>query len=61
MKTPKRPETIDAGSNVLAGTSTNEIIEQARNMLAKKPDWKNPYGDGHAGKYMVDILLEAGT
>ncbi len=53
----ERPETIDAGSNVLAGTSTHEIIEQARNMLAKQPDWKNPYGNGHAGKYMVDILV----
>ncbi len=54
----ERPETIDAGSNVLAGTSTHQIIEQARNMLSKKPDWKNPYGDGHAGKYMVDILVK---
>jgi len=27
-------------------------------MLTKKPDWKNPYGDGHAGKYMVDILVK---
>jgi hypothetical protein len=28
-------------------------------MLLKKPDWKNPCGDGHAGKYMVDILVGA--
>ncbi len=56
----ERPETVEAGSNVLAGTDTNAIIEQARKMFTKKPDWKNPYGDGHAGKYMVDILLENG-
>ena len=45
----------------MAGTRTHEIIEQARNMRRKKPDWKNPYGDGHAGKYTGDILLDAGT
>ncbi len=56
----ERPETIDAGSNVLAGTSTTTIIEKSRMMLTKKPDWKNPFGDGHAGKYMVDILVENG-
>jgi len=28
-------------------------------MLDKKPGWKNPYGDGHAGKRMMDVLVEA--
>jgi UDP-N-acetylglucosamine 2-epimerase len=25
----------------------------------KKPDWTNPYGDGHAARRMVEILMEA--
>jgi len=28
-------------------------------MLDKEPGWKNPYGDGHAGKRMMDVLVEA--
>ena len=56
----ERPETIDVGSNVLAGTDAHIIIEKSRIMLEKKPGWKNPYGDGHAGRRMVDVLVEAG-
>jgi UDP-N-acetylglucosamine 2-epimerase (non-hydrolysing) len=46
------------GSNILAGTDAQTIIEKSRIMLDKKPGWKNPYGDGHAGRRMVDILVE---
>jgi UDP-N-acetylglucosamine 2-epimerase (non-hydrolysing) len=56
----ERPETLDVGSNVLAGTDAQTILEKSRIMLDKKPDWKNPYGDGHAAKRMVDILVEEG-
>jgi UDP-N-acetylglucosamine 2-epimerase (non-hydrolysing) len=54
----ERPETLDVGSNILAGTDAQTIIEKSRIMLDKKPGWKNPYGDGHAGRRMVDILVE---
>ena len=27
---------------------------------SQKPGWKNPYGDGHAARRMVDVLVEAG-
>ena len=56
----ERPETLDVGSNVLAGTDAQTILEKSRIMLDKKPDWKNPYGDGHAGRRMVDILVKEG-
>jgi len=29
-------------------------------MLDKKPGWKNPYGDDHATRWMVDVLVETG-
>ena len=56
----ERPETLDVGSNVLAGTDARTILEKSRIMLDKKPGWKNPYGDGHAARRMVDVLVEAG-
>jgi UDP-N-acetylglucosamine 2-epimerase (non-hydrolysing) len=56
----ERPETLDVGANVLAGTDTDTIIGKSREMLTRLPDWQNPYGDGHAGKRMVDILRDAG-
>jgi len=56
----ERPETLDVGSNVLAGTDAQTIVGKSRIMLDKKPGWKNPYGDGHAGQRMVDILVKEG-
>jgi UDP-N-acetylglucosamine 2-epimerase (non-hydrolysing) len=56
----ERPETLDVGSNVLAGTDAQTILEKSRIMLNKKPGWTNPYGDGLAGQRMVDILMKKG-
>jgi UDP-N-acetylglucosamine 2-epimerase (non-hydrolysing) len=51
----ERPETITAGANVLAGTSPEQIQESARKMLLRHKKWKNPYGDGTAGRTIVTI------
>jgi len=59
-KNTERPETLDVGSNDLAGTDAHTVLEKSRIMLDKKPGWKNPYGDGHAARRMVDVLVEAG-
>ena len=56
----ERPETLDVGSNVLAGTDAQTVLEKSRIMLDKKPGWNNPYGDGHAARRMVGVLVEAG-
>jgi UDP-N-acetylglucosamine 2-epimerase (non-hydrolysing) len=53
----ERPETVDVGSNVVAGAGKN-IVSSAKKMLEKKTEWNNPYGDGTAGKIMIDSLLE---
>lgn len=52
----ERPETIDAGSNILAGVDSQRILESARFMLDKKRNWLNPFGDGKAGESIVKIL-----
>ncbi len=51
----ERPETIEVGANVLAGTGANEILASAGQMLARSGTWENPYGDGIAGRTIVTI------
>lgn len=52
----ERPETISVGSNMLAGTDPDKIVECAKTMVARKNSWINPFGDGTTGKQIVDIL-----
>ncbi|MHA1410729.1 MAG: non-hydrolyzing UDP-N-acetylglucosamine 2-epimerase, partial [Candidatus Odinarchaeia archaeon] len=53
----ERPETIDVGSNMLAGVKSEEILNCVRFMLEKKTKWQNPFGDGDAGNKIVEIVL----
>jgi UDP-N-acetylglucosamine 2-epimerase (non-hydrolysing) len=53
----ERPETLEVGSNVLAGTNQNRILEGVKIMLSKKRNWENPFGDGRAGVKIVEILI----
>jgi len=52
----ERPETLDVGSNVLAGTNPDKIVDCVKLMLGEKNDWENPFGDGKAGKRIIEIL-----
>jgi UDP-N-acetylglucosamine 2-epimerase (non-hydrolysing) len=54
----ERPETIDVGSNVLAGTHPEDIIGAVSMMLHKERAGSNPFGDGQSSKKIVDILEE---
>lgn len=54
----ERPETIEVGSNVLAGTDADMIVRNVRTMLNEKRQWKNPFGNGKAGEKAVRILRE---
>jgi len=53
----ERPETIEVGANVLAGTNPVEIVEKVKFMLDRKREWINPFGDGRAGLRIVEILM----
>jgi UDP-N-acetylglucosamine 2-epimerase (non-hydrolysing) len=57
----ERPETIEVGANVLAGTDPNEILRKTELMLNKKNRWQNPFGDGHAAKRIVKTLTKTPT
>ena len=61
----ERLETLDVGSNILAGTKAEKILECVKIMLQtfKKSlikntslNWENPFGDGKAGEKIVNIL-----
>ena len=54
----ERPETIEVGSNILAGASPNKIVECSEIMLSRKSDWKNPFGDGITGRRIVDTIKQ---
>jgi UDP-N-acetylglucosamine 2-epimerase (non-hydrolysing) len=54
----ERPETLDAGSNVLAGSTPTQILRKVNYMLNKDNVWENPFGDGNAGKRIIQKLRE---
>lgn len=53
----ERPETVEAGGNVLyAGTDVAELNVVADAILAKPRDWVCPFGDGATAGRVLDIL-----
>jgi len=54
----ERPETLSVGANVLAGTYPENILNCTTEMVEKKKQWSNPFGDGTSGKRIVQILRE---
>lgn len=52
----ERPETLEVGSNILAGTTPEKILECTRLIIDRNNEWKNPFGDGNAGKRIVEIV-----
>ena len=62
----ERSETLEAGSNVLAGVKQDKILEGVKIMLNKQTlgkfdqnaslNWENPFGDGKAGERIIEIL-----
>jgi len=52
----ERPETIDVGANILAGTEPNNILEKAKIMIDANRNWRNPFGDGKAAERIVNII-----
>jgi UDP-N-acetylglucosamine 2-epimerase (non-hydrolysing) len=54
----ERPETLEVGANVLAGTNPCEIVDKVKLMLDRRDSWENPFGDGEAGGRIVQLLME---
>jgi UDP-N-acetylglucosamine 2-epimerase (non-hydrolysing) len=54
----ERPETLQVGSNVVAGIEPMKVKEAVTRMYYKEKNWKNPFGEGDASKKIVKILQE---
>ena len=57
-ETTERPETIEAGSNILAGLDVENIFNSVKQMISNKPDWAwDPsLGDGKTAIRVANIL-----
>lgn len=54
----ERPETLKVGSNTLAGTNPKKILAKAITMTEKKPNWVNPFGDGHSAERIMEAVID---
>lgn len=54
----ERPETLGVGSNALAGTEPERIVQQVGAMLRRERNWANPFGDGRAGERIVEAVVQ---
>lgn len=54
----ERPETLEVGSNILAGTTPDDILKCVSLMAATTRTWKNPFGNGKAAKTIMKIIQE---
>ena len=58
----ERPEGLDAGTAILAGTETNSIINIVQKLLNNKNEYEkiakkvNPYGDGSASTIIYNVI-----
>jgi UDP-N-acetylglucosamine 2-epimerase (non-hydrolysing) len=57
----ERPETLDVGANLLAGTTDTKILKSLMLMLEKDNKWENPFGNGKSGELIIDILQKQFT
>lgn len=55
----ERPETIEAGGNMLyGGTEARDLENCIKIMLSKEKNWPCPFGDGTAAVKAVDIMMD---
>jgi len=55
----ERPETVEHGGNIIAGTNPEKILKSVQKILKKNPkhkEWQSPFGDGKAGERIIDII-----
>ncbi len=62
----ERPEGVESGNAVIAGTEEGAIFREVHLLLSSEPTYRErarvalPYGDGNAARMIADILLRPG-
>ena len=54
----ERPETVQVGANMIAGTDPQRILDVSVNMCFIKRGWFNPFGNGKTGESIARIISE---
>ena len=57
----ERPETIDVGANMLAGTHPARILAASEKMMGRTRTWENPFGEGDAALRILEVCKREGT
>ena len=52
----ERPETVAVHANMLAGINPQKMLFATKQMLSIDRSWNNPFGDGHAGNRIINII-----
>jgi|YelNatPaOPRAMG01_1025707.scaffolds.fasta_scaffold01541_8 UDP-N-acetylglucosamine 2-epimerase (non-hydrolysing) len=52
------PETLEVGSNVLAGTDSSKTAKRMGFMIGKNNNWQTHFRDGKAGMRIIQMLRE---
>ncbi len=53
----ERPETVDAGANIIAGTKAENILKASLKMVKRKKNWHNPFGNGKASEKIINTII----
>ena len=56
----ERPETIDVGANILAGTDAEKMLAAAMHMMSVPRKWDNPFGNGDAAVRIIEVIGKKG-
>lgn len=54
----ERTETVEVGSNIVAGLNRKHIVQSVDKMVNRKTNWRNPYGKPESAKKTIKILEE---
>ena len=57
----ERPETIETGSNILAGTHPEKVLDAVERMIDIPRTWNNPFGKGDAARCIIEVCRKMGT
>jgi len=52
----ERPETLEVGSNILSSGNLDDVLESVKLMVNRENSWINPFGEGKAGKKIIETI-----
>ena len=56
-RSTERPETIEVGGSILAGTEPKHLLEAAESIIGMERTWQHILGDGRTSRRIVDHLV----